>query len=103
MLSHPLVVFSPGAVALGHYATPGTADHRCQSFDLPDFLRSRGVANMIDIPRQLQVEPELGFHAEELLQTQCSVRGYTPFAVDQLVYARIGNPELFGELGLRKT
>ena len=88
MLGDPLVVFSLREFALGQYATPGTADRRSQSLDLPDFLPGRGVAYVIEIPRQLQVEPELGFHAEELLETQCGVRSHAPFAVNQLVYSR---------------
>lgn len=41
-----------------------TADRRCHSFDLPDIFSGRGVACLMEIPRQLQIEQEPRFHAD---------------------------------------
>lgn len=72
-----------------------------EAFDLPDVLRRRRVGSVIEIPGQLQVQPELGFHAEELFKPERRVRGDPSLPMDQLVDAGIRYPDLFGERRLR--
>jgi len=47
---------------------------------------------VIEIPRDLQVEPELRFHAEEALESERRVRCHAALPVHQLVDPRIRDP-----------
>ena len=44
---------------------------------------------VIKIPCQLQIEPELCFHTKELLKAKCRIRSNPPLAMDQLINARV--------------
>lgn len=56
---------------------------------------------MPKIPILLETEPEVGTHTGYLRQPECGVRRHAPLAVDHLVEAREGYPELERECRLR--
>ena len=71
--------------------------------DPADVLGVRGMAGVVQIPRELKVEPELRLDAEKLLQSKCGVRRHRAAFVDQFVEPRVGNPQLPRHLALGHT
>src|SRR5687768_1351125 len=71
--------------------------------DPPDLAGIRRPSRLVQVPRDLQVEPELRLHPEHLLEAQRGVGRHTALAVHNLVQPRIGDPNPFGELCLANT
>ena len=55
---------------------------------------------MVEIPPQLQREPEIRRHAKQLLEAQRGVRCDGSLALDQLIGARPCHANALGEFGL---
>ena len=60
-----------------------------QRLDARNLTGRRGVRGLVEIPRQLEIQPELRLYPEETLQSQRCIRGHVPLAVHQLIHSRI--------------
>ena len=62
-------------------------------------FESRGV---IEVPRELQVEPHLRLDSEKTLKAESRVRRHITLPVDKFIDARIRDAETLREFGLRQ-
>ena len=69
--------------------------------DSPDPFGGRGAGGMVEVPCELQVEPELGLHPEQALEAEGRVGGHPSLRMDELVHPREGDADPLGQLHLR--
>ena len=75
--------------------------HRHPLDPLPDLHHLRRVLRVVQIPRELEVEPELRTGAEKRLEPDGGVRADAPLALDDLVHPVGRDADHFGEPRLR--
>src|SRR5512136_2123395 len=80
--------------------TCGTCFKGGKPFDSSNSLSGGGVNQLVEVPCQLQIKPELCFHAKELLKTKCRVRSDPPLAMDQFVDPHVGYSKFCGQFYL---
>src|ERR1051325_1215779 len=71
------------------WSSPPRLREAWEASDLADLPRRWRMLCLVEIPRELKVEPELGFHPEQPLQTERGIRRDTAPAVHELVYTRV--------------
>jgi hypothetical protein len=71
--------------------------------NLPDLASGYGMGCFVQIPSELQVQPELRLDAKEAFEPQRSVGRHIPLSMHQFIDARIRNPDSVGEFALRKA
>jgi len=57
-----------------------------QPTDTLQILRQTGVLRVVEIPRELQVQPGLRLDAKQAFKSECRVGRHPAFAVHQLAY-----------------
>ena len=60
------------------------------------------MTSAIQIPGELEIEPKLGFNAEQFFQSQGGIRGHSSASMDQFVQPRIGDLKLACQFALRQ-
>src|SRR3972149_2796583 len=74
-----------------------------QLLHLCDLPRGSRALDVIEIPGELEVEPELRLHTQQSFEPQSGVRGDPPFALDKLIHTRVRHAHPLGQLRLRQT
>src|SRR5215211_2490829 len=65
-----------------------------------NFTRSGRMLRLIQIPRELEVQPELRICTKHLLEPQRRIRCHAALAMNQLIQSRIGHANPFGQRSL---
>lgn len=61
-----------------------------------DFLRGWGINHMIEIPRQLQVQPKLSFHPKKPFEPDGCIRRKAALPMNHFVHTRIRDSNVPG-------
>ena len=69
--------------------------------DPPDLARGSRVPRLVQLPGNLEIQPDLRIEAEHLLQAQRSIGGNAALALHNLVQARVRHANPVRELRLR--
>jgi hypothetical protein len=75
--------------------TPARQRKSREATNFLDFLSSRGMSHMIEVPSQLQIKPKLSFHPQKPFEPEGRIRRETALAMNHFVHTRIRDSNLF--------